>query len=176
MVRRLKIQLIAITVIPDVNMNIFKRLLTQKKVYNTAYNFEKIIRILKNPKLSSDFNVTINRIDKELFNIRANTSIGVGTTSSGVAQPIQVYLQVVENQDSCTKLKIYTKPRWDLAITLFLAFIIPIIVLVVSDDWKAIVISFVVIYAAFFWFRLKYKLQEKALFSTFEKVLKLKHT
>lgn len=155
-------------------MNFLKSIFTQSVTYYTLYDLDRVKSVLKDSRVEKDFSVNINQIDKLLFNVKANSSIGVGITNTGYSQSIQVYTEIGKTDNDRIQVKIFTKPRWDLMIFAFLAFVIPIIVLVVSEDWKGIAIAIGVIYGFFFWFRMIYRLQEKAIFESLQKVLKLK--
>ena len=155
-------------------MSFFENLLTQRQEYITHYDFEKIKRILKNPRVEKDFGVTIKRTDKFQYHIKAKLSLEIARTQAGYSQPIQVYMEIIPKVENNTKLKIYTNPRWDLVLLLVLGFIISVLVMIFSKDWKTIVILNASVCGAFFWFRITFRAQEQSLLECLEKVLKLK--
>ena len=149
-------------------------MLTQRLDYETHYALAKSTRILKNPEIEKDFGISICHTDKDPYNIKANRSLGVGRTGTGFSHLIQIYARLTASNDTLTQVTLFTNPRRDLSFLAFVAVVSPISVGTVSHEWISTLVATGCSTGAFFWFRLIYRLQEKAIFESIQKVLRLK--
>lgn len=146
---------------------------SKKKDYKTHYDRDGVYRILRNKKVLKDFEIDIIRLSEGYYKVSPSKSLSIGNMSS-LTQSINVFVKFNFHNNQVTHVSLSTKPRWEITIAIPVVLILLLIPAITNKGLIEISIVIGVSVFVFLWFKVLYGLQEKSIFESIEKFLKLK--